>query len=246
MLGVMAAPDSKRPPTGPASAGSAIAARRRYLGLEQTDIVALTNGVINLKLLSQLENDHKHPSTLRLGKYRALLEVLQWSPAAFEAETGVPPMTSEPLPGGEPFTPSVQVPNAGALSAGLKEGVRMLKDIVKSSRDWVPIDPSIPQLRGVRHDALVALTVDGASLVSEAAARYVRAGGVAVVELNALAADGALVAWWVPRFNVSLLAEEGESASAIVRSVDGHGPVFRLGDESRERRGVVRLVQMYP
>lgn len=52
----------------PATPGAAIRARRNYLGLQQEEIAARTNNVINLRLLSRLENDHKSPSSLSISK----------------------------------------------------------------------------------------------------------------------------------------------------------------------------------
>src|SRR5690606_20842069 len=112
----MAASAPKRPVIPPISPGAAIAARRTYLGLSQQDVVMRSRGVINLKLLSKLENDHTNPATLRLVKYQALLDVLHWTPTEFEEATGVAAAVSD-LPGAAPYGPTVEIPLVGTVSA---------------------------------------------------------------------------------------------------------------------------------
>src|SRR5690606_7862812 len=119
MLASVALREKERQAVKPSSPGNAIAARRRWLGLTAEDVVERTGGSINLKLLSQLENNHYDPGDLRLSKYKALLDALHWTPAEFEEATGVPPLVSDPLPGAEDFEPVLRIPVMGTVSAGL-------------------------------------------------------------------------------------------------------------------------------
>lgn len=240
MLACMAVGRKDRLVVKPASPGAAIAARRRYLGLSQEDVVRLTNGAINLKLLSQLENDHKHPKTMRLAKYQALLSALRWTPAEFEEATGVPPLTSDPLPGAEDFEPVLRIPVMGTVSAGLAA----FEEIVEAD-SFVQVDPRLaPGLASIPPDALVALTVNGDSMISDSAARMVPHGAHVVVEVGAIPTHGDLVVAWLPNRETLVIKLYQEGRDVVLKSYNPRGPVFRLGEEPIEVRGVVRMVQI--
>jgi SOS-response transcriptional repressor LexA len=239
----MAAATRNRPAIPPKSAGAAIRDRRAYLGLSAEDVAHLTGGVINLRLLTRLENDHLAPQSLRIGKYKALLTVLQLTPAEFEEVTGVPPMTSEPvdLPGSRPYSPTLRVPIAGEVSAGL-QAVQMLSDFA----EHILLDPSLPGLRNRREADLVALRVTGESMVSEKAGMSIRPGSHVVVELGAIPENGDIVAAWLTNHEIAVLKQYREGPESILRSLNSAGPAFRLGTEPFEVRGVVRAVISYP
>lgn len=239
MLGGMAASAPKRPVIPPVSPGAAIAARRTYLGLSQQDVVLRSRGVINLKLLSKLENDHVNPGTLRLAKYQALLEVLQWTPSEFEEATGVTPAISD-LPGAAPYRPTVSIPMVGTVSAGLA-GV---EEMVEYS-DSIPIDPQSKVFRHAREENLVALLVNGDSMMSDATSRKIAPGSHIIVEVGAAPRDGQLVVAWLPERDIAVVKQYRENSNTILRSLNPAGPVFRLGEEPIEIRGVVRMVQSY-
>lgn len=243
MVYVMAANTRQRPPIPPKSAGAAIRARRTYLGLKAEDIAELTGGVINLRLLTRLENDHVSPTGLRIGKYRALLAVLQLTPAEFEEMTGVPPMTADPgeLPGSTPYLPTLRVPIAGDVSAGL-QAVQMESEFA----EHILLDPSLPGLRNRRAADMVALRVTGESMVSERAGMSIRPGSHVIVELGAIPESNDIVAAWLTDREIAVLKQYRETPEAILRSLNNAGPVFRLGAEPFEVRGVVRAIILYP
>lgn len=240
MLGGMAASAPKRPVIPPVSPGAAIAARRTYLGLSQQDVVTMSRGIINLKLLSKLENDHVNPSTLRLAKYQTLLEVLRWTPAEFEEATGVTPAVSD-LPGAAPYRPTVEIPLVGTVSAGLRD----VEEMVEYSES-IPLDPQSKVLRHAREEDLVAVLVNGDSMMSDAAARAIAPGSHIIVEVGAAPRDGNLVVAWLPQRDIAVVKQYREGSDTILRSFNPGGPVFRLGEEPIEIRGVVRMIQSYP
>lgn len=244
MLAYMAATTQTRRATRAKSVGAFLKARRAYLGLTAAEFVERTNGVITLKLLSQLENDHRHPSSLRVTKYRALLAALELTPQEFERETGVPPLTSDPtddLPGSVPFTGSLRVPIAGTVSAGLL-AVQMETDFA----DFLNLDPHLPGLRGRDDSRLVAVKANGDSMVSERASFSVPHGSTLVVEIGAIPTDRDLVVAWLDEHDTAVVKEYREGKDAVLRSYNPRGPVFRLSDQPFDVRGVVRMVITTP
>ncbi|HEX7041596.1 MAG TPA: LexA family transcriptional regulator [Trueperaceae bacterium] len=238
----MAVGEKYRPAVRPSTPGDAIAARRRWLGLTAEDVVERTGGVINLKLLSQLENNRYDLTDLRLSKYKALLEVLQWTPAEFEEATGVPRLVSDPLPGTEDYIPELLIPIVGTVSAGIL-GVEEYVE----PEGHISIDPRLaPQLAAIPPGKIVALRVNGDSMVSDTAARQIAPGSYVVIELGAIPRDRSLVAAWLPRREMIVLKEYREDSTAVLRSYNPGGPVFRIGDEEIEVRGVVRMIQTFP
>ena len=228
----------------PVSPGAAIAARRRYLGLKQEDLVERTSGAINGKLLSQLENNHKHPASLRLGKYRALLSVLQWTPAEFEEAAGVPPLTVDaPQPPVVAYSPDVSVPVID-MSA-LRSATR--REVVMTSGRMISLDTSMARLGSASTEELVAIECDGHTVVSERAAHVLQTGSMVVVELSSLPRGDDLVVSFLPRRDLVAVHRAEEREGAIFRSLHANGVVFRLSpDEPVEVRGVVRVVMLYP
>lgn len=240
MLEFMTTNPRVRPTVRPSSPGTAIRARRIYLGLQQDDIVARTGGVINAKLLSRLENDHVHPGSLRLGKYRALLTSLEWTPQEFEEATGVAPATADDdFPSAEPYLPTHRVPVAGTVSAGLKNVTKYSEFDV-----FLPIDGEHPAIRGREH--LFAFEVDRDALVSDAAARMIPPHSMIIVELSAEPSVEDLVIAWLPERNRAVVMHKHENEHAIVHSYSPSGPVYRLGGEIVDVRGVVRMIQVFP
>lgn len=243
MLAVMAVGEKKRPAVRPTSPGHAIAARRKWLGLSAEDLVERTDGAINLKLLSQLENNHYDPKDLRLGKYMALLSGLQWTPSEFEEATGVPPLATEgSLRGAESYVPTLSIPIVGTISAGMMGAEEYVE-----AEGHLSIDVMIaPQLASIPPNRLVSMRVNGNSMASEKAARQIAPGSYVVIELGAIPTDGSLVAAWLPRRDLAVLKEYREDTSTVLRSYNPGGPVFRLGDEEIEVRGVVRMIVTIP
>lgn len=225
----------------PATPGAAIRARRAYLGFKQEDIVERTRNVVNMRLLSRLENDHKSPSSLSISKYNALVGALQWTPTEFEDATGVAPVTVESIPGARPYEPSLEIPVAGTVSAGLTMlGNRM------DDAETIPIDLEAAGLAGVNPSDLVWLRVNGDSMMSDYASRYVPQGSLVLVEVGAAPRSGSLVVAWLDNREIAVLKQYQEDGDPILRSYNPRGPVFRLQDEPVDVRGVVRLVQFKP
>jgi SOS-response transcriptional repressor LexA len=232
----------QRRATRPASVGAALKARRNFLGLKAEEVVERTGGTINLKLLSKIENNHVSPASLKLGKYRMLLAALELTPAEFEELTGVHAALPEPeeLPGSVPYIPTLRIPVVGTVSAGLR-GHRVI-----DSETFLALDPSLPGLVGRSEANLVALRVNGDSMVSERVGLSIRSGAHVVVELGAIPVDGDLVAAWLPAREVAVLKKFREEPDTVLRSLNPLGPVFRLADEPIDIRGVVRMVLSYP
>lgn len=242
MLASVAVREKERQAVKPSSPGNAIAARRKWLGLTAEELVERTGGSINLKLLSQLENNHYDPGDLRLSKYKALLDALQWTPAEFEEATGVPPLISDPLPGAEEYNPTLRIPVVGTVSAGLAA----IEEIVEADT-FLHVDPrAAPPLANRSPGKLVALIVNGDSMVSDNAARMVPHGSQVVVELGATPEHGDLVVAWLPNRETLVVKHYQEDRSVVLRSYNPRGPIFRLGEEPIEVRGVVRMVQIFP
>lgn len=238
MLPDMAATQRKRPAARPASTGAAIRARRNYLGLKADDVVELTGGSISLKLLSKIENNHVSPAGLKLGKYRTLLAALQLSPAEFAELTGIEAALPEPeeLPGASPYVPSLRIPLIGTVSAGLREVD------VDEAAEHIVLDPNLPGVRGRAVTNLVAVRVNGDSMVSDRVSQSIRPGSHVIVELGALPQTGDVVAVWLTDRNMAVIKEYRDGPDSVLRSYNPTGPVFRLGDEPFEIRGVVRTV----
>lgn len=242
MLAYMAATMNKRPIVKAKSVGAAIRARRAYLGLRAEELAEITGGVINTRFLSRLENDHISPASLRVGKYRALLAGLRWTAAEFEEATGVQPVTTDDeLPGSRPYIATLSIPIAGTVSAGI-QAVQMDTEFT----DFLHLDPSLPGLRNRRESDLVALRVNGDSMVSEHAALSVRPGAHVIVELGAIALHGDMVVAWLPRRDTAVIKLYRESGEVVLRSINPAGPAFRQSDEPLEIRGVVRAIISYP
>lgn len=242
MLHVVTSTSPKGRATRAASVGAAIKARRSYLGLKAEDVVERTGNLISLKLLSKLENNHVSPGSLKLGRYRALLGALEWSPTEFEVETGVPASAAEPegLPGARPYAPVLSIPVIGTVSAGLREVD------VSDAEDHIGLDPNLPGVRGRSSANLVALRVNGDSMVSERAGQSIKNGAHVIVELGSIPRGGDIVAAWLTDKETAVLKEYREGPDTILRSFNPVGPVFRLGDEPFEVRGVVRTVILTP
>lgn len=225
---------------GPRTPGNAIAARRRYLGLSQTDVADRTNGIINERLLTRLENNHKSASSLSLTKYNALVSVLQWTPNEFMEATGVAPVHDE-LPNARAYRPNVQIPLVGTVGAGLASiGGSM------QNAETLPIDLEASGLQHVNPRDLVWMLVNGDSMVSEHASRSVPQGSLVLVEVGALPRHGDMVVAWLPARDTAVIKQFAEGSDSVLRSYNLAGPVFRLGEEPLEIRGVVRLVQYKP
>jgi len=241
MLG-MGAHIPKRSAARPASVGAAIKARRAFLGINAEDVVELTGGIVSLKLLSKLENNHTSVASLKLGRYRSLLSALQLTPAEFEELTGVTAALPEPeeMPNATAFLPTLRIPIAGTVSAGLRSVN------VSDATDHLALDPSLPGLRGRASTNLVALRVNGDSMVSDRASNSIRPGAHVIVELGALPSNGDIVAAWLPDRDTAVIKEFREGSDVVLRSLNPTGPVFRLGEEAVEVRGVVRMILSYP
>lgn len=225
--------------SGAVSAGAAIAARRRALNLTNDDVVNLTKGVVNQKLLSRLENDHVGIQKLRVTKLAALLSALRWTVADLEEATGV--KLSEGLPGAESYVPNLRLPVLGTVAAGLRDVDESMSEPV----DFLTVDPHSSGLRGRPTEQLVVLTVDGDSMMSENVQRSIPHGAQVIVELGATPVNNDIVAAWLPDHGTAVLKRYQEEG-AILRSHNPRGPVFRLDDANIEVRGVVRLVQYRP
>jgi SOS-response transcriptional repressor LexA len=241
MLG-MGAHIPKRSAARPASVGAAIKARRAFLGINAEDVVELTGGIVSLKLLSKLENNHTSVASLKLGRYRSLLSALQLTPAEFEELTGVTAALPEPeeMPNATAFLPTLRIPIAGTVSAGLRSVN------VSDATDHLALDPGLPGLRGRASTNLVALRVNGDSMVSDRASNSIRPGAHVIVELGALPSNGDIVAAWLPDRDTAVIKEFREGSDVVLRSLNPTGPVFRLGEEAVEVRGVVRMILSYP
>jgi SOS-response transcriptional repressor LexA len=239
MLDWMTASIPHRSSMGAVSPGSAVAARRRALDLTVDDVVNLTKGVINQKLLSRLENDHVSVAQLRVNKLSALLAALRWTVAELEGATGV--SLNEGIPGTESYVPSLRLPVLGTVSAGLRDASQSMSEPI----DYITLDPHAAGLRGRPHDRLVVLEVNGDSMMSESVQRSIPHGAQVVIELGGVPVDNDIVAAWLPEFETAVLKRYREHG-AVLRSNNPTGPVFRLNDTEIDVRGVVRWVQFKP
>lgn len=239
MLGLMESQHANRG-AGPATPGAAIRARRIYLGLSQEDIAESTSNVINLRLLSRLENNHKSPASLSLSKYNALTKVLRWTSQEFRDATGVAPVT-ESLPVASEYVPSHYIPIVGTVSAGL---TNLGGDM--DGMDTLPVDLHAAGLAHVNHHDLVWMRVNGDSMISESAAASIPHGAMVLVEVGAVAKNHDLVIAWLENRETAVIKQYREASDVILRSYNPSGPVFRITDEPIDVRGVVRLVQYKP
>lgn len=224
----------------PASPGKAIAARRKYLGLTQPDVVERTNNVINGSLLTRLETDRKSPGSLSLSKYNALVAVLQWTNEEFKAATGVAPV-SQSLPNIMEYLPSSQIPIVGSVSAGLASVGGDMEGL-----DTLPVDLNAAGLQNVNPRDLVWMRVNGDSMISETVSKALPHGALVLVEVNAVPQNSDVVVAWLENRETAVIKQYRESADVILRSYNPRGPLFRLEDEPVDVRGVVRLVQYKP
>jgi len=224
----------------PKSPGTAIAARRKYLGLTQADVAELSHGVLNERLQTRIENDEKSVASLALTKYHSYLDVLQWTFREFKDATGYAPAVEE-MPHARPYNPSFWVPIAGTVSAGLTSIGGEMDDV-----DTMPVDLEAQGLQGVNRNSLVWLIVNGDSMVSDTVARNIPRGSMVLVEVGGLPSDGDLVVAYLPKRDAMVVKQYRESADAVLRSYNPTGPAFRAADEPIEVRGVVKLVQFKP
>jgi len=224
----------------PASAGAAIKARRLYLGLSQEEVAERTRGVINMRMLSRLENNHKSPSSLSLSKYNALVRVLQWSTQEFKEATGAAPVT-ESLPNSLEYSPSSRIPIVGSVSAGLTTVGGDMTEL-----DTLPVDLAAAGLHHVNEHDLVWMRVNGDSMISETVSKSIPHGSMVLVEIGAIAQNHDVVVAWLEHREAAVIKQYRESADVILRSYNPRGPLFRLEDEPVDVRGVVRLVQYRP
>lgn len=221
--------------------GAALRARRALLGISQQEVIEKTAGVINHKLLSRLENDHAHPNRLRLAKYRALLEALEWTPTEFEEATGVPPMTTPvTFPGEVMYDPTQRVPVYGNVAEVLMK--MLAAGIPPEPHDHIRIDPR-RNSRVENPNELQAFAASGDAVISETAMQKVPAGSLLIVEPGVRARERDIVLAWLPERQLAVIKEHREAAGTILRSHSLDGPVFRLGDEPIEVYGVARMVQ---
>lgn len=239
MLAMMAATKTQQHATGAISPGSAIAARRRALRMTIEDVVNLTRGVINQKLISRVENDHTSVSQLKVSKLTALLAALRWTVPQLEEATGV--KLSEGLPGAESYVPNLRLPVLGTVGAGLRD----VDYSMEHPTDYLSIDPHTSGIRGRPTKNLVVFNVNGDSMLSERASRSIPNGSQVIVELGASPENGDIVVAWLPEHETAAIKRYGEE-DAVLRSYNPRGPAFRLVDGEAEIRGVVRLVQYRP
>jgi SOS-response transcriptional repressor LexA len=239
MLASMAANTTTRPFVGAISPGAAIAGRRRALGLTIEDIVNVTRGVVNQKIVSRLENDHIGIQSLKVTKLTALLSALRWTVADLEEATGV--KLNEGLPGAEAYTPTLRLPVLGTVAAGLRD----VEHSMDNPTDYLSVDPHASGLRGRPAKNLVVVIVDGESMLSDRVSRSIPHGASVIIELGAVPVNGDIVAAWIPDHGTAVLKRYDEE-DAVLRSNNPRGPVFRLIDMDVEIRGVVRLVQYRP
>lgn len=112
--------------------------------------------------------------------------------------------------------------------------------------DTLPVDLEASGLRHVNPQDLVWMLVNGDSMVSERASRSVPQGSLVLVEVGALPRHGDMVVAWLPARDTAVIKQFQEGSDSVLRSYNLAGPVFRLGEEPLEIRGVVRLVQYKP
>jgi len=224
---------------GAISPGAAVAARRRALGITIEDVVNVTKGVMNQKLLSRIENDHVNLAQLRVSKLAALLSALRWEVADLEEAAGVP--LGEGLPGASVYLPSLRVPVLGTLRGGLgTDDVGTAEPV-----DVITVDAHADGVRGADTNALVAFVVADDSLLSESVSVRVPVGSTVIVELGAKPKAGDIIATWLPEREMAALVGFAQH-DAIVHTPDPDGPAFRMTNETALMRGVVRLVQYRP
>lgn len=219
----------------------ALRARRSYLGKTQEELVDESGGLLNVRLISEMELGKRSVLTLTLPKLRAYLETLEWTGEDFSRETGVEVPTAVPIPGSTDYAPTLAVPRYGSVSAGINNNGEPDPD-----EEPYMLDPRLPWLRGRNLSRLAVMTVNGDSMVSQNAAQSVPHGSMVVVELGAAPADGELVVAWIDDLSVSVLKRFDEGGDTVLKSLNPRGPVFRAETHDIDIRGVVRFVITKP
>ena len=143
----------------------ALRARRGYLKKTQELMADQSDGLLNTRLLSELENGVRRIDTLTLPKLRALLKALDWSGEDLYQETGVEVPMAAPIPGSLDYLATYDVPRFGSVGAGLSDD----GEPDPNQRPF-PLDPKLPWLRGRDLSRMVVMTVNGDSMVSPKAA----------------------------------------------------------------------------
>lgn len=96
------------------------------------------------RLLSELENGKRSVLSLTLPKLQALLKALEWTGEEFSRETGVEVPTAAPLPGSAEYTPTLEIPRYGSVSAGINSNGEP-----DPGEEPFALDPRLPWLRGL-------------------------------------------------------------------------------------------------
>lgn len=222
-------------------AGAKIRARRAFLRLSRPTIAKATGGVLYVELQKRIEDGDKKVRTLLLHQIAAYLTVLEWTGEDFERETGVELPDGQPtVPGSEPYEGSLIVGYYGTVAAGLQS-----VEQEDEAERLIPIDPTLPGLRGRTKGHLGLLRVNGDSMVSPKAAESIPEGSMVLVEWGAAPAPNDVVVAWLEDRQTAVLKQYQEGTEAVLRSFNPSGPVFRA-DEAPIVRGVVRTVMRKP
>lgn len=219
----------------------AIAARRAYLGKSGMDIENEHPGVLYQKLISHIETGKKTPGEISVNQWNALLQSLDWSPREFLENTGFDVPHDVMLPTSFEYENSLYLPVLGPVSAGLQtisQGGNV--------SDFMPIDPSLPGIKGRPKLRLAWLWVNGDSMLSPEASKSIPDGSMVVFEWGAVAENKDIVIAWIEELETAVIKQFSEGSDIILSSYNSNGPVFRASQYHMDIRGIVRLILRKP
>lgn len=186
----LAAKDAQKP-----EYGRAIAARRAYLGKSALDIENIYGSALYQKLIYRLENGKKHPLSLDLAGFAALLEALEWTTKEFEAATGL--NVPEALKGGFETMPNVAPAATGGATAMHYGFVSAGKNGNGNSIKPHPV--TIPTWISDRYnpDDIFVLTVVGDSMTCEDVRKNIPEGSEVYFHKSLRPERGEIIAVWL-------------------------------------------------
>lgn len=219
----------------------ALRARRGYVGKTLEQIADESGGLLNTRMLSELQTGKRDINDLPLSRLNMLLDILEWSGDDFSRETGVNVPTASAIPGSADYVPTLELPQFGSVSAGI-------------AQNWEPdpdapplrVDKNLSWLRGRDVTRLVTVDVNGDSMVSPNAAESIPHGSKLIVEVGAAPADGDFVIAWIDDLGVSVVKKFSEGSDTVLKSLNPRGPVFRAHEHKIDVRGVVRFIMLKP
>ncbi len=112
--------------------------------------------------------------------------------------------------------------------------------------DFMPIDPSLPGIKGRPKSRLAWLWVNGDSMLSPSASESIPPGSMVVFEWGAAPEHRDIVIAWIEQLEIAVIKQFNEGNEVVLSSYNPSGPVFRAGSYDMDIRGVVRLILRKP